>query len=539
MTDSLTAATGALPLAEENLSELAERVSLPTYDRSELTPAVVHIGVGGFHRAHQAVYFDELANRGITDWGVVGVGISRPEMAEVLSAQDNLFTVVERGVEDSSARVVGSIIDYLLLTEDPDAVRDRLSDPQTRLVTLTITADGYQVGEDESPDGIFAILLDGLDSRHRAGHPPFTVLSCDNLSDAGAAARQAVLTLAGRRDPELAGWIEQNASFPGSMVDRITPSTSPEDRDGIEDEFSVADRWPVITEPFAQWVIEDSFCDGRPPLEQAGARFVDDVAPYKLIKSRLLNGIHCALGYLGSLAGYRTTDEAMTDPVLAQFIEELMREEIAPLLPADIAGMELEPYLDSVLERLRNPAIGDQLSRLSRRGSTKMGDYLLPSVREATEQNRPHRLLTLAVAGWIRYARGTDLAGAAIEVQDARAEELRALSEGFSDDPSLLGGFSDCFGELCHDDRFLAALRFWIESLDRDGLTSTLAAAIAAATPAEPSSARAEPSDALAEPADAVAEPADALAEPADAVAEPAVEPAVGGRTTEEGTSDA
>jgi mannitol-1-phosphate/altronate dehydrogenase len=478
MTESLTAAA-ALPLADENLSQVPERVSFPQYDRSELIPAVVHIGVGGFHRAHQAVYFDELANRGITDWGVVGVGISRPEMAEVLSAQDNLFTVVERGVEDSSARVIGSIIDYLLLAEDPDAVRARLSDPQTRLVTLTITADGYQVGDDESPDGIFAILLDALDTRRRAGDRPFTVLSCDNLPDAGAASRQAVLTLAGRRDAELADWIEQNASFPGSMVDRITPTTSPSDRDEVEDEFSVADRWPVITEPFSQWVIEDSFCDGRPPLDQVGARFVDDVAPYKLIKSRLLNGIHCAVGYLGSLGGYQTTDEAMTDPVLAQFIEELLREEIAPLLPADVAGMELEPYLSSVLDRLRNPAIGDQLSRLCRRGSTKMGSYVLPSLSEATEQNRPRRLLTLAVAGWIRYAAGTDLAGNALEVQDDRAEELHALSEGFLTDPELLSGFSDLFGELSQDEQFTAALRFWIESLNADGLQRTLAAAVA------------------------------------------------------------
>jgi mannitol 2-dehydrogenase len=486
MTDSLIAVPAALPLANETLSLLPERVSFPTYDRSELIPAVVHVGVGGFHRAHQAVYFDELASRGITEWGVVGVGISRPEMAEVLSAQDNLFTVVERGVEDSSARVVGSMIDYLLLAEDPDAVRARLSDPRTRLVTLTITADGYRIGDDETSDGVFTILLDALDTRRRAGHRPFTVLSCDNLPDAGAAAKRAVLTLAGRRDPELADWIEQNACFPGSMVDRITPATSPADREEIEHEFSVADRWPVITEPFAQWVIEDSFCDGRPPLDQVGARLVDDVAPYKLIKSRLLNGIHCAVGYLGSLAGYRTTDEAMTDPVLAQFIEELMREEIAPLLPAGILGMELEPYLTSVLDRLSNPAIGDQLARLCRRGCTKMGDYLLPSLSEATRQNRPRRLLTLTVAGWIRYAAGTDLAGTAIEVQDARAEELRSLAEGFSNDPGLLAGFTDLFGELCADDRFIAALRFWIESLDSDGLQRTLAAAIAA-TPAEPS----------------------------------------------------
>jgi mannitol-1-phosphate/altronate dehydrogenase len=479
MTDSLTAAS-ALPLTNETLAQLPERVSYPDYDRSALTPAVVHLGVGGFHRAHQAVYFDELANRGNTDWGVVGVGISRPEMAEILGAQDNLFTVVERGVEDSTARVVGSIIDYLLLADDPDAVRARLSDPRTRLVTLTITADGYQV-DDSDPDCVFAVLVDALDSRRQAGLSPFTVLSCDNVTDGGGAAKRAVLTLAGSRGSDLVDWIEERVSFPSSMVDRITPATAPADRDKIQDEFSVADRWPVITEPFAQWVIQDWFCNGRPPLEQVGVRFVQDVAPYKLIKARLLNGIHCALGYLGSLAGYRTTDEAMTDPVLADFIERLMREEIAPLLPAGVAGMELDSYQAAVLERLRNPAIGDQLSRLCRRGSTKMADYLLPSLLQASAEGRPHRLLTLAVAGWIRYARGADLAGAQLEVQDARADELRVLADGFCDEPELLNEFSDLFQQLCGDGRFIGALRFWIESLDSDGLHPTLASATAAA----------------------------------------------------------
>jgi mannitol-1-phosphate/altronate dehydrogenase len=454
----------------------AGRVLVPAYDRSRLRPAVVHFGVGGFHRAHQAMYFDELAELGFTHWGVIGVGMHRPEMGEVLGAQDNLFTVVQRGSRDSEARVVGSIVEYLLLSDDPDAVRRRLNDPEIRLVTLTITADGYRVPDDadQARNSVFGLLVDALDVRRRAHDAPFTVLSCDNLPNSAAAAREAVMALAGRRDPALADWIEERVTFPGSMVDRITPATTLEDRDEVEREFQVDDRWPVITEPFSQWVVEDSFCNDRPPLDRVGVRFVPDVAPYKLIKSRLLNGAHCALGYVGSLAGHRSTDEAMADPAVADFVARLMREEIAPLLPADVPGVELDAYCEILLDRFRNPAIGDQLSRLCRRGSTKMPDYLLPSLHEARAQGRSRAHLTFAVAAWLRYLRGVDLGGERIEVQDARADELRAAAEQGGNDPAPLLGFTDLFGDLGEDADLVADLRRFLTALDRDGVHSGL-----------------------------------------------------------------
>ncbi|WP_329793458.1 mannitol dehydrogenase family protein [Lentzea sp. DG1S-22] len=448
------------------------RLFLPAYDRSRLRPAVVHFGVGGFHRAHQAVYFDELAGLGFSRWGVIGVGISHPEMGDVLRAQDNLFTVVQRGSRSSAARVVGSMVEYLLLADGADAVRQRLIDPEIRLVTLTITADGYRVPDDlgEARDSVFWLLVDALDARRRAHDAPFTVLSCDNLPDAAAATRDAVMTLARRRDPALADWITERVTFPGSMVDRITPVTTLEDREEIEREFLVDDRWPVITEQFSQWVVEDSFCNDRPPLDRVGVSFVPDVAPYKRIKGRLLNGAHCALGYVGALAGHCSTDEAMADPVVAGFVEELMREEIAPLLPADVPGMELDAYCGTLLDRFRNPAIGDRLSRLCRRGSTKMPDYLLPSLHEARAQGRPRARLTFAVAAWLRYLRGVDLDGEPIEVQDARADELCAAAECGGDDPSALLGFTDIFGDLAEDEGCVADLRRFLTALDRDGV---------------------------------------------------------------------
>jgi mannitol-1-phosphate/altronate dehydrogenase len=351
--------------------------------------------VGSFHRSHQAVYFDELARQGVTDWGVTGVGLRRHEMHEALAPQDWLYTVVERGDGPDRARVVGVMGDYLFGPEDPAAVVDALADARTRLVTLTVTGDGYETSG--APHSAVALLVAGLEARHRAGRPPFTVLSCDNLPANGDVARDAVLTVAERRDPRLARWIERHGAFPSSMVDRITPMTTDEDRRRLAETFGVEDRWPVVTEPYSEWIVEDQFCDGRPPLDEVGVRFVADVRPYTLIKTRLLNATHCALGHLGSLAGHTTTDGAMADPLLAAYIERLTRDEILPLLPR-VPGLDLEPYRQSVLARLRNPKIGDQLARLCRNHASKVARHLVPSIEETRRLGRPHPLLSLAAA---------------------------------------------------------------------------------------------------------------------------------------------
>jgi fructuronate reductase/mannitol 2-dehydrogenase len=314
-----------------------------------------------------------------------------------------------------------------------------------------------------------------LDRRRAAGRSGFTVLSCDNMPANGTATRTALLGVAQAHDPALAAWIKANVSCPSSMVDRITPATDERARRLVESRFGIADRWPVITEPFSQWVIEDRFIAGRPPIDLVGARFVDDVGPYKLMKTRLLNAGHSALGYLGFLAdGCETTTEAMANPVIADYLAALMRQEIAGLLP-EVPGIDLEAYQRTVLERFANPRINDQLSRLCGRGSTKMPAYLLPSLIEARRLGRPTALLTLAVAGWCRYLRGVDRNGALIDIQDPRRDVLQPLAAQAGPDPRPLLQHTTIFGELGDDPEFVRMLEEAIRDLDEYGPAAAIA----------------------------------------------------------------
>ncbi|RBY95717.1 mannitol dehydrogenase family protein [Blastococcus sp. TF02-8] len=483
MTSAPTRATApAVPLSDRTLSDLPPEISVPGYDRSALRPGVVHFGVGAFHRAHQAVYLEELARRGSTDWGVVGVGLHSRAIGEVLADQDNLWTVVERAAEGDRPTVVGVLTEYLYAPEKVLAV---LTGEHIRIVSLTITSTGYRIdantgqfdAEDEEiardladpgrPQTVFGYLVEALHRRRQAGLPPFTVLSCDNMQSNGTAARTAVVSFARLRDAELADWIDEHVAFPESMVDRITPSTSPEDRDAIAAAIGVDDRWPVVTEPFRQWVVEDAFCNGRPPLEDVGVQFVDDVAPYETVKTRLLNAGHSALAYLGYLAGYRTTEAVMADPVFREYMTRLMAEEIAPHLP-EVPGMDLGRYQATLLERLANPRMPDQLARLGRRGSSKIPNYILPTVRSAMEQDRPYQLLCLAVAGWLRFLRGADYAGEEVPIQGPRTDLVTVAQEAGGDAAPLLSERS-VFDHIGQDPRFADCVQRALSSLDRTG----------------------------------------------------------------------
>jgi fructuronate reductase/mannitol 2-dehydrogenase len=480
------------PLRQETLGLHGEQLIVPTYDRSALVPSVVHFSVGGFHRAHQLVYFDELAQRRISsDWGVIGVGLNHRLMKDALAPQDYLYTVVERSPHGERARVVGVMIDYHYAPDSPAVVLDALTDPRVRMVTLTITDAGYRLcphtgafdatepdlqhdlEHPAAPRTVFGFITEALDRRRRAGVPPFTVVSCDNMHRNGDATRDAVVGFARLRNEVLARWITDRVAFPSSMVDRITPQTPPDERARVARKYGIDDNWPVITEPFSQWVIEDDFCNGRPPLEQVGVRFVDDVADYELMKTRLLNAGHCALGYLGSLAGYTRIDELVTVPLFREYVVRLMDDEVTPLLPQP-DGIDLDDYKRTLLQRFGNPAIADQLSRLCRRGSTKMPHHLLPSLHEALAQGRPHRLLTLAVAAWLRYLRGTDAAGLPVVVEDAHAATLTALARQGGSDPRPLLGVRSIFGNLTDDPEFVAELSTALVRLDRDGVQATL-----------------------------------------------------------------
>jgi mannitol 2-dehydrogenase len=465
-------------LSNDRLGTLLPSVRVPRYNRSGLTPGVVHIGVGGFHRAHQAVYFDDLADQGISaGWGVVGVGLHSPHIGRVLAGQDNLYSVLTRRAGGDEARVVGVHTSYLFAPDDPSRVLDVLTAASTRLVTLTITGSAYGACDPENPDVIadvktpwapgtaFGYLVEALDRRRRAGLRPFTVLSCDNVPNNGMVTRAAVRSLALLRgDPALVSWIEEQVAFPGSMVDRITPETTPEVHAVLARDHGVVDGWPVVTEPFSQWIIEDWFCNDRPPLDAVGVRFVDDVVPFEVMKTRLLNGAHCALGYLGYLAGYRTTDAAMADPVLREFIKGYL-DEVARQLP-HLPGVDLTGYCADLLERFANPSIGDQLSRLCRRGSTKVPAYVLPSLRYALAHRQPSPHVILAVAAWFRYLRGIDGDGTPIDIQDAYAETLTERSVDGGTDPRPLLAEHDIFGDLGRDNKLVTALHKALRALE-------------------------------------------------------------------------
>jgi fructuronate reductase/mannitol 2-dehydrogenase len=469
------------------------RVRLPTYDRTALAPGIVHIGVGGFHRAHQGVFLDQLAEQRISnDWGVVGVGLRSGKGRRELLSQDCLYTGGERAPDRVGARVVGALLDYLYGPEDRAAVLAALANRATKIVSLTVTGNGYGVdptgqldlddpsiardlARPKQPVSMLGYLTESLRVRREAGIAPFTVLSCDNIPRNGATARNAVISFASLRDEGLASWIEENVAFPASVVDRITPEATASHRRLLEAEFGVRDRDPVVSEDYLQWVVTDEFCNGRPPLEEVGAQFVTDVTPYELHKKRLLNGSHCALGYLGYLCGYERIDEAVSDPSIGRFAEALM-DEVGPLLP-DIMGVDLSGYKRTLLTRFANPRIGDRLQRLCGRGSTKMPAYLLPSLTEAIERGLPHDKLTLAVAAWIRYLRGIDFDGNRIEVKDEMRATLQPLAR--SGDLQSLLQVRSVFGALGENDAFVARLEEALHGLDRRGPAAAIEACLA------------------------------------------------------------
>jgi fructuronate reductase/mannitol 2-dehydrogenase len=465
-----TGPRAAQPLNDATLSRHARRVAVPTFDRWSLVPSVVHIGVGAFHRSHQAVYFDDLAERGHSrEWGLVGVGLHRRGIGEALSEQDGLYTVVSRDGNRSTARIVGAMGRFLFAPDNPAAVVATLAHPRTRLVTLTVTAVAYgdrsDLGHAGSPRTAIGLLVDALGRRRRAGLRPFTVLSCDNMPSNGEITRDAVCAFACEQDPGLAKWIEAHGAFPSSMVDRITPRSTDADRELVGREFGVADLWPVITEPWSQWIVEDDFCNGRPPLDLVGAQLVGDVRPYSLMKTRMLNGAHCAIGYAGSLAGYERIDEAVQDPALGAFLDGMMGEEVAPAL-GPVPGIDLDAYRRSLMQRFANRGVADQLSRLCRNGSSKVPNHIVASIREAREDGRPHPRLTLAVAAWLQYLRGFDERGSELPLVDPLADRLRTLA----DEPRALLLKRSLFGRLAGDGTFADEVCAYLDAIERVGV---------------------------------------------------------------------
>ncbi|MCQ1955919.1 mannitol dehydrogenase family protein [Arthrobacter sp. zg-Y826] len=486
-------------LSDESLPHLPQSIARPGYDRSRLRTGIVHFGVGGFHRAHQAMYLDRLMNEGkALDWAICGVGVlpSDAAMKTVMDSQDCLYTLVLKHPDGAlEARVIGSIAEYLFAPENPEAVIEKMAAPATRIVSLTITEGGYNIsdttGEFDAgnagvaadlqpgavPSSVFGLVIEALRRRRERGLEPFTVMSCDNVPGNGEVARKAFGEFARLRDPELGKWVQEAVSFPSSMVDRITPATTDPDRTLLADEFGVEDAWPVVAEDFEQWALEDVFPQGRPPWEDAGVNMTADVEPYEHMKLRLLNCGHQALAYLGYLSGYRYVHEAVRDPQMAQFLLDYMDREATPtLLP--VPGVDLGAYKLRLLQRFGNEHVRDTLARLCAESSDRIPKWLVPVVRENVAAGGEISRSAAIIASWARYAEGVDEAGEPIRVVDNRRDEVMAAAERNREDPLAFISQQHFFADLSSDARFAQEYLSALGTLHRSGARAAVAALV-------------------------------------------------------------
>jgi mannitol 2-dehydrogenase len=457
-----------MKLNAHNLPQLPAHIARPAYALEAVTAGIAHIGVGGFHRAHQAAYTDALMNTGEgLEWGICGIGTRADElsMRDALASQGYLYTLVELDDRpDTEVRVIGSIREMLLVTRDgSEAVVARLADPAIRIVSLTITEGGYclddstgqfnaalpQIQHDlqhpRAPISVFGLLCAALAKRCGEGSGPFTVMSCDNLPHNGDVTRKATLAFANLVDAELANWINLNVSFPNAMVDRITPMTSTAHRQALKQQHGVDDAWPVVCEPFVQWVLEDKFVAGRPAWETVGVQFTDDVAPYEEMKIKLLNGSHLALTYLGFLRGYRFVHETMADPLFVEYIRRYMDDDVTPQL-APVPGIDLTQYKQTLIDRFSNCAIADQLERVCSDGSSKFPKFTVPTINRLIDDGAELDRAALVVAAWALYLRGVDENGTSYRIPDPRAGFCQALVEEEDGLADRLLGREEIFG---------------------------------------------------------------------------------------------
>jgi mannitol 2-dehydrogenase len=483
----------ALALNKAALSRLPAGVAGPTYDRAKLRAGILHVGVGNFHRAHMQVYLDRLFNQGRDlDFAIRGAGV-RPadeQMRDRLAAQDFLTTVVELDPSGLSARVIGSMIDFVPV--EPEAVIAAMADPGIRILSMTVTEGGYYVdaktdgfasdhadirhdaANPSAPRTVFGMVLAALRQRQGRGIPPFTVLSCDNLPENGHVARRTVVELARLQDLAFADWVAQNVSFPNSMVDCITPATSDRERDMVRDRFGLIDTAPVACEPFRQWVLEDDFPQGRPAWEDVGAEFVTNVAQYELMKLRILNGGHAAIAYPGALLGHHFVHDAMADPRISSWLDALTRREIQPTLQP-IPGVSYDAYRELIADRFANPEVGDTIPRLCLDGSNRQPKFILPTTRQALSEGRPFEGLALEVALWCRYCAGITEAGEKIPPNDENWADLNARALTAREDPNAFLSNDLVFGDIGRDPRFAEAFGRQLRSLWAQGVEATLA----------------------------------------------------------------
>ncbi|MGR3454740.1 mannitol dehydrogenase family protein [Pseudooceanicola sp.] len=483
-----------MKLSQANLSRLPQDMTGPAYDRAALTPGIVHIGLGNFHRAHQAWYLHRLMQQGAArDWAIIGAGV-RPYDATLrakLMAQDCLTTLIELDPSGKSAEVVGAMTDYVAVEEGHGPLIARMADPAIRIVSLTVTEGGYYLTGDKGfdadhPDMVhdathpdrprtaFGAMIAALALRRESGAGPFTCQSCDNLQGNGAVLRQTLVSLARMSDPGLADWIGDTCSFPNAMVDCIVPATGPREL-ALVREFGIEDAAPVTHENFRQWVMEDDFCAGRPDWDRAGATFTDRVHDYETMKIRILNGGHQVISDVGEVMGVETIAECMAHPAVHALFRKVETEEIVPHV-APVPGCTAAEYLDLIARRFANPEIADTTRRVAFDGSSRHPGFILPSVRDGLAAGTPVAGLALVSAAWARYCLGRREDGSDVASNDPHWEMLNRVAAEAKDRPAAWLEMRQCYGDLADQPRFSESFAKWLRMIYAEGMEATITA---------------------------------------------------------------
>ncbi|WP_350292864.1 mannitol dehydrogenase family protein [uncultured Croceitalea sp.] len=471
-------------LNQENLALIDPQISKPSFNRSKLKTGIVHIGVGGFHRAHQAYYLQELATKtNVSDWGICGIGLREEDrnISTILKKQNHLYSLLAKHPNGTvEPHIIGAIVDYKFAIEDAQSVIDKMAHEDTKIVSLTITEGGYnfnpatgefdfensiiqeELKHPENPKSVYGFLAAALQKRRANKLPAFTILSCDNIEHNGDVTKKMLLAFTQKLNPVLAEWVEKEVKFPNSMVDRITPVTTPEDISFLAKNHDLKDEWPVTCEPFIQWVIEDEFSNGRPALEQVGVQFVPNVKPYEKMKLRLLNAGHSVLGILGSIHGYQTINECIDDPLFNEYLKQFMDLEATPVLDT-LEGIDLDAYKQSLRERFANPNIKDSVSRICSESAAKLPKFLIPTIKENLDNEGNIALGTLVIAAWCYYSdKQTDLNNHPLEVIDSQKEVLQNSAQK---DPLCFLEQEAIFGDLSKNERFVTLYEAMVKDL--------------------------------------------------------------------------
>lgn len=465
-----------MKLNQKNLSVAAEFLKVPAYNRKEIKSGIVHVGVGGFHRAHQALVVQNLLELGGNeDWGICGIGLRQEDrkIADVFHNQDCLYTLITRHPDGKvESEVMGQMTEFLLASDNQQAVIERISNMDTKILSLTITEGGYKQRSDgefdlyhpdvqhelnnpSDPKTIYGYLSAALKKRKEQGQYPFTVMSCDNIQHNGDVTRKMLLSFLSAQDKDLASWVEKEVAFPNSMVDRITPVTTAAEMDFLKDQFNLEDEWPVTCEPFLQWVIEDNFSNGRPDFDKVkGVQFVPDVTPYEKMKIRLLNAGHSVIGIFGALMGIQTIDTCTENTELRKVLRKFWDKEATPVLD-EVEGIDLNEYKDSLLERFANPNIKDKVSRICSESSAKLPKFLFPTINDNLHKGGEIEIATFLIAAWCYYSdKQIDQNGQTLEIIDALTIQLHQAAKKTTEDALSFLRIREVFGDLIKNQTF-------------------------------------------------------------------------------------